>query len=412
MLFFFCSYFTLVRKPVRLLKAYQYIPSDIDVPKSFLSYLNEPPPPFESLSSNDDWNNRSFVDVQLAVLRHYLQWRLEMQPHELDSIIKTYCRLKHRSFRLIEKSLKILEEEVGFSKEKIRRHGYLIYSHPGNTLDTLNDIKTLGGMDIKTLFLRYPKIVVSSTDTLIKTAQHLHDFGIPDAAIQRHPEVFTLGSDTVFRRLAALQSVPEFSGLAKNPRVLRLVHYQRKAYCRVNYLQELKVRCASLHLLSSPQAYFDRYVREGSDRTRGDDITKFLAVELDATETRIRKLLQRHPYWCYVPLMTVRDTMDFLLNRGFTRDQILYSIHALLYSRSQLAKELDALSSHEELNFVCPTYQQPSTLESQHQKKVCYLLPEHRLALCLYFIERNFHFSGDGIWADTIASGVTSVPDI
>jgi hypothetical protein len=102
-----------------LLKAYQYIPSDIDVPKSFLSYLNEPPPPFESLSSNDDWNNRSFVDVQLAVLRHYLQWRLEMQPHELDSIIKTYCRLKHRSFRLIEKSLKILEEEVGFSKEKV-----------------------------------------------------------------------------------------------------------------------------------------------------------------------------------------------------------------------------------------------------------------------------------------------------
>lgn len=119
MLFFFCSYVTLVRKPVRLLKAYQYIPPDTDVPTSFLSYLSEPPPPFDSLSSNDDWNNRSFVDVQLAVLRHYLQWRLEMQPDELDSIIKTYCRLKHRSFRLIEKSLKILEEDIGFSKEKV-----------------------------------------------------------------------------------------------------------------------------------------------------------------------------------------------------------------------------------------------------------------------------------------------------
>jgi len=78
---------------------------------------------------------------------------------------------------------------------------------------------------------------------------------------------------------------------------------------------------------------FCRYVREGSDRTRGDDITKFLSVELDTTEARIRKLLQRHPYWCSVPLMTVRDTMDFLLNRGFTRDQILFSIHAVLYSR-------------------------------------------------------------------------------
>lgn len=83
-----------------------------------------------------------------------------------------------------------------------------------------------------------------------------------------------------------------------------------------------------------PCCLFCRYVREGSDRTRGDDITKFLSVELDATEARIRKLLQRHPYWCHVPLMTVRDTLDFLLNRGFTREQILCSIHALLYSRS------------------------------------------------------------------------------
>jgi hypothetical protein len=77
-----------------------------------------------------------------------------------------------------------------------------------------------------------------------------------------------------------------------------------------------------------------------------------------------------------------------------------------------LAKELDTLSSREELNFSCPAYQQTSTAESQHQKKIGCLLPEHRLALCLYFIERNFHFSGDGIWADTTVSAVTSVPDV
>ena len=89
-----------------------------------------------------------------------------------------------------------------------------------------------------------------------------------------------------------------------------------------------------MHVCDTLRYYlFCRYVREGSDRTRGDDITKFLSVELDTTEVRIRKLLQRHPYWCHVPLVTVRDTMDFLLNRGFTRDQILFSIHAVLYSR-------------------------------------------------------------------------------
>ncbi|PNF22607.1 hypothetical protein B7P43_G10864 [Cryptotermes secundus] len=326
-------YITITRKPLRLLKAYQYIPSQFDIPQSFLSYLNEPPPPFNPISG-DALDDKSFVDIQVAVLRHYLCWRLEMQSAELDVLMKTYSRLKNRSFRLVEESLKILEEKIGFSKEKIRRHGYLMHTHPGNTLDTLNRIKTIGGESIITVFHRYPKVIASATDTLIKTAQYLHDFGIPDAAIQKCPELFTLGSDTVFQRLTVLQSVPEFSGLAKNPRVLRLVHYQRKAYSRLSFLQQLKMKCASLHILSSPQAHFDRYVREGSDRTRGVDMTKFLSLELDASEVKIRKLLARHPYWCHVPLVTVRDTLDFLLNRGFTKCHILFNIHALLYSRS------------------------------------------------------------------------------
>jgi hypothetical protein len=77
-----------------------------------------------------------------------------------------------------------------------------------------------------------------------------------------------------------------------------------------------------------------RYVREGSDRTKGHDIIKFLSIELDANEDRIRKLLHRHPYWCHIPLTTVRDTLHFLLDRGFTKHHILFNIHAVLYTRS------------------------------------------------------------------------------
>lgn len=119
MLFLYYRYITIVRKPLRLLKAYQCIPSEFDLPQSFLSYLNEPPPPFNPLSSRETLDNKSFMDIQLAVLRHYLCWRLEMQSAELDVLMKTYSRLKNRSFRLVEESLKILEEKLGFSKEKV-----------------------------------------------------------------------------------------------------------------------------------------------------------------------------------------------------------------------------------------------------------------------------------------------------
>jgi hypothetical protein len=81
--------------------------------------MNEHPPPFDPLSSKDALDNTSFMDIQLAVLRHYLRWRLEMQSAEVDVLMKKYCRLKHRSFRLVEESLKILEEKLGFSKEKV-----------------------------------------------------------------------------------------------------------------------------------------------------------------------------------------------------------------------------------------------------------------------------------------------------
>lgn len=70
-----------------------------------------------------------------------------------------------------------------------------------------------------------------------------------------------------------------------------------------------------------------------------------------------------------------------------------------------MEKELDGFSSHPELNFGCPAYEDPLNGEAGH-----HLLPEQHLALCLYFIERNFHFTGDGIWADTIVPAVTSAP--
>jgi hypothetical protein len=76
-----------------------------------------------------------------------------------------------------------------------------------------------------------------------------------------------------------------------------------------------------------------------------------------------------------------------------------------------LAKELDRLSSYHELNVCFPTHEETATVEAQHHSTIDYVLPERRLALCLYFIERSFHFTGDGIWSDSVVSGVASASD-
>jgi len=78
---------------------------------------------------------------------------------------------------------------------------------------------------------------------------------------QRQTElVLTLGPETVLERLRDLQEIEEFQVLGTNPRVLRLVHYQNKARLRLDYLNQLRVRCASLHILSCGSEAFAKLV--------------------------------------------------------------------------------------------------------------------------------------------------------
>ncbi|PSN47741.1 Transcription termination factor 5 [Blattella germanica] len=339
------SYFMMWKKSVRLLKAYNYIPEDTKVCENFFTFLKNPPPPLDFQSSDD----HDFLEEYLPALNHFLCWRLEVSQKELDRILQIYPRMRNRSFRLMDKTIEVLQEKVDFSIDKIRRHAYLIYAHPNNILNSLNQVPSLGGVDIKVIFHKYPKIIMSQTDTLLKTAAHIKNFGIPDSAILRCPEIFTLSSETVKERLKALKSVPEFIGLIKHPRVLRLVHHQRKARSRLNYLQEIHFKCASLHLLQSSQKVFDKYVLDGTDRTSGSDILS-----------------------------------------------------------KQLEKELDGLPTHPELNTEFLNQQAVKTDEIDSESRIQKFTLPQQLALALYFIEREYHFSGDGILFDNTAAVATT----
>lgn len=110
-------------------------------------------------------------------------------------------------------------------------------------------------------------------------------------------EVLTLGSDTVYERLTELTNIKEFNVLCSHPRILRLIHYQTKAKTRLDYLKQLKVKCASLHILSSSSDTFEKYARDGIDRTKGRDAVHYLAKVFKMEKDNVRTILSRHPNW-------------------------------------------------------------------------------------------------------------------
>ncbi|CAG2063661.1 unnamed protein product [Timema podura] len=106
------NYQMVVKKRVSLLKAHGYIPTNVDPVASVQSYLGDLKP--SPIPSGD-----SFLEAHKAALRQYLMWRLEMSPEEIDGVFKTYIRIKHKSVRLIRRSLDILEHDIGLTKEKV-----------------------------------------------------------------------------------------------------------------------------------------------------------------------------------------------------------------------------------------------------------------------------------------------------
>lgn len=77
--------------------------------------------------------------------------------------------------------------------------------------------------------------------------------------------------------------------------------------------------------------YFFRFARDGSDRTKGRDIVVYLSNILQKSEQDIRNLLCRHPNWCHIPALHVKQCYEFLLSKSFTTSDVYQNIHLLLY---------------------------------------------------------------------------------
>lgn len=57
----------------------------------------------------------------------------------------------------------------------------------------------------------------------------------------------------------------------------------------------------------------------------------YLVNELGEDKKKLRASLERHPYWQYISLLTIRQSYEYLKNKNFTNDQLCQCIQILLY---------------------------------------------------------------------------------
>ncbi|KAH8336582.1 hypothetical protein KR074_010675 [Drosophila pseudoananassae] len=381
------KYVTVVNKPIDILKAHGFIPYNVKVAKLLADSFTD-----ISLPVNEqDLNNESLTlkSLRQSLLNIYLRKRLQMDDADLHKLWRVYSRVRHKSFCSLQDTVKLLTTDLKFSVERLKKNSFLLHADADNVRRILREIPTIDSQDIREIGFRRPKILMSTCDSLKQTLQHVHAFGISEDAVLRCLEILTLGPDTVLERLRDLQQIEEFQVLGTNPRVLRLVHYQNKARLRLDYLNQLKVRCASLHILSCGSEAFAKFARDGSDRTKGRDIVVYLSNVLAKDEQVLRNLLSRHPNWCHIPVLHVKQCLEYLRSKKFRRAEIFTNIHLLLYPIKRIEEKLLLL-------------QLPDALEELHLPLtgIHALSNNETLTLILYLIESEFHFTGDGIWTE------------
>ncbi|KAH8294964.1 hypothetical protein KR018_004839 [Drosophila ironensis] len=381
------KYVTVVNKPIDLLKAHCFIPYDVKVADRLASCFSDVRVPLDVSQLRDE--GLTLKSLRQSLLNAYLRQRLQMNDADLQKLWRVYSRVRHKSFRSLQDTVELLTTELKFPVERLKKNSFLLHADADNVRRILREIPTIDSQDIRDIGFRRPKILMSTCDGLKQTLNHVNAFGISEDAVLRCLEILTLGPDTVLERLRDLQQIEEFQVLGTNPRVLRLVHYQNKARLRLDYLNQLKVRCASLHILSCGSEAFAKFARDGSDRTKGRDIVVYLSNVLSKDEQVLRNLLSRHPNWCHIPVLHVKQCLEYLRSKKFKLQEIFTNIHLLLYPIKRIEEKL--------LLLQVPDAQE----ELQLPVADVYGLSNNEvLTLILYLIESEFHFTGDGIWTE------------
>uniref|UniRef100_A0A1B0BFD1 Uncharacterized protein n=1 Tax=Glossina palpalis gambiensis TaxID=67801 RepID=A0A1B0BFD1_9MUSC len=390
-------YLVAMNKDVGTLKSFNHIPYDLDVIEKLRQTFTD-----IDIQLPDDMvcnENIELKALRQHFMSYYLQQRLNWNQKDTTKLWSAYGRIRHKSFYSVQKMIKLLSEELQFSSERISKNAFTLCADFQNVERILRDIPSIDGEDIREILHKFPKIMMSPCNALITTLKHIKDYGIKEDAVLRCLEVLTLGPDTVLERLKDLNEVEEFQVLNCNPRVLRLVHYQNKARLRLEYLNQLKVRCVSLHILSCSSDTFARFARDGEDRTRGRDIVVYLAHVLNKEVADLRNVMSRHPNWCHIPIVHVKQCYEFLLNNEFSKADIYDNMHLLLYPIKRIDEKLQLLRLPEFLQQLQLDYKDP-------------LNKKDILALTLYLIESEYHFTGDGVWAERVGQQVENFKNL
>lgn len=378
---FLYRFIWLTGRSINMLKAYNYLSSNAKVQQNLLKYLDVN---FNKLIKIDD--NVSLTELREKTLNRYLKEKLGMTNQNLTNMWKSSGRVRHRSLDSIVKTINTLKDKLNFNDEMIINHAYLLLACADNICKLLTEVPKIAHVPMEQILHRRPVLAIYKAESIKSIIELIKSFDYPEESILNDLDIFLLKPSTVHERLVELSAIEEFSIYQTDPMSLRLVTHLYRAKPRLDVIKQLNLQSPTISVLTQSADSFEKYARSGHDTKKGKVIASFIAKRFGKDVDEVISVLSRHPHWCVIPLETVKTAIDFLRKKNFTNEEISENFYLLLYPISRIEQKLNILETAK----VGDGDLMGTNLSVISRSKL--------LSLCLYLIEAEFHFSGDGVW--------------
>lgn len=292
-------------------------------------------------------------------------------------------RMKYLSFAELSRLLKILKYKCELDDTFLKQNPYLLHLDPDNVEEFLSEFQDVRvcGKNVIELIRRHPRILFSKPKKVLELLQLYKILGVPEHTIFSYIQVLSMDKGTFLERYMQIANQFELALWLKHSRMLNMIYYYKLVSNRVNYLKPLSyINNANINTYLAEKKFFLKFVQGEVQYTAVRRYLSYvLKKELGEDKVYLIHSIERHPYWKHIPLMHVDQMLRFLKN-NFTVEDICLNIHIILYPRSKVIEVLN------------------SVYEDYSPQKGYNFTPTQYLAVCLYKLEKKYHFTGDAVW--------------
>ncbi|XP_076651705.1 mitochondrial transcription termination factor 5 [Halictus rubicundus] len=363
-----------MRKKVNAFKKRHKIPEEQDIVKNM----------FRSIGISELPNMR-----KLSGGAHTADYYLHSMTYYKTCYLKLYHKpllrshlFKYQSFRQLAELINIFETILRVDKKFLNRYYFVLDLNPDDIIYLLNEFKDIkiGGLDITEVVRRYPRILQCDIPNTKELLCLFNQYKVQNNTLHSNLPILRMKKTTFVERYKTVSTHPEFGVWLRHSRMLYLLIAHKLTMDRVDMLRFMnRLDMASFHAIYCSRNLFQRvHTPSRHPRVARKKYLNYLFTEHFKTDGQeLVNYITRHPYWKNIPFSAIYKVLIYL-KKSYSQEDIISNLHLTLYPLDVVSKMLE-------------------TVNEQYSSEKGYT-DRQRLALCLYMLERAYHFSGDAVW--------------